>query len=113
MTSFALPAAGVLALDLLQEGSPRRRNRIEVVPRAQKIHDICVLIAFMDSLVMPGDANYQLFCQAKRVLQSIFDSILAPGDSVQYNTPPELPLVDAVQRDWANYDPFGLDGYFW
>ncbi|KKY23200.1 putative c6 transcription factor [Phaeomoniella chlamydospora] len=58
--AYGLPAAGVLALELLQQSRKKWASHIELVPRTRIIQDLSVLIVHMDVLVGPGDGNYQV-----------------------------------------------------
>lgn len=69
-----------------------------------------MLIAHIDILHGPNDGNFQLFCQAKRSLQSVMDMILESLDPGQSETSRRL-------AGFAGLDGLGSDcgfyGDFW
>ena len=55
--SYSLPAAGVLALELLQQSRRKWSNHPHTISRTQTIQDLSVLLVHMDVLVGPGDGK--------------------------------------------------------
>lgn len=73
-----LPAAGVLAVELLIE-SQTRQHSPDVLPRSETIQDLSVFISALGS-VGPGEGNYQICNQGRRALARVLDQILSPSN---------------------------------
>ena len=113
---YGLPAAGVLALNLLQE----KTGVVKPFPRGQVIQDLSVFISCLKWAHAPGDGNYQLTEQARKTLQQILDKVLsadfqqAPERSQPLLTPNSTDLPDDFVYDfsgWPNTADFDPD--FW
>lgn len=113
MASFALPAAGVLALNLLRHASNSFLDQQEAVSRMQIIEGLSVLTAHLDVLFEPGDGNYQLFCEAKRVLQSILEIAITPAPQRQVDGSLPDSAIGFSEADWESFDQWGFDSDFW
>jgi hypothetical protein len=113
VASFALPAAGVLALNLLRHASNSILGRQEAVSRTHIIERLSVLTAHLDVLFEPGDGNYQLFCEAKQVLQSILDIVITPAGQRQVEDSLPVSAIGFTEEDWASVDQWGFDSDFW
>lgn len=94
LAKFALPAAGVLGLELLGQhqssDGPQARSPSSF-KRSAVIQTLSNLVATLGS-VMPLDGNYRICNQARRVLQNILDRVLNP--------PPRI--ADAVEQHGNN-----------
>lgn len=91
---YALPAAGILSLELLSGTTIAGRNpprfktpqisQLQVQGEAQKrrfqrprvLQDLSILVAHMNVLVNPGEADFALFRQAERTLSTLLDILL-------------------------------------
>ncbi|KFZ12732.1 hypothetical protein V502_06944 [Pseudogymnoascus sp. VKM F-4520 (FW-2644)] len=113
VASFALPAAAVLALYLLRPASNSPLNRQEAVSRTQIIEGLSVLTAHLDVLFEPGDGNYQLFCEAKQVLQSILEIVITPAAQRQVEDSLPDSAMGFSEEGWASVDQWGFDSDFW
>lgn len=113
VASCALPAAGALALYLLQPSIQSRFKALDVTSQRKTIENFSVLIAHMDILHSPNDGNFKLFGQAKRSLQSVLDILLQTlgGDELDAHTIPASAEVTSL--DWMNSDYCGFNGGFW
>ena len=76
ITQFGLPAAGVLALELLQHSQAGVRPP-DHLPRSEVVQNLSRLIAYIKPLVLKEDANYILCVQARWVIQRILDQVLS------------------------------------
>ena len=114
---FGLPCAGVLAIELLQQSSNFRSMDPEF-PRSNIVQNLSVLISSMDSIIQPTHGNYKICSQAKKMLQTILDTVLAAPDSRSNATivqePSKAPeaVIDAAIDDqmWLE-DNFDME--FW
>lgn len=77
MTSFGLPTAGVLAVELLKQEQSRLYTP-DILPRSETIQDLSVFIANLGA-VGPGDANFSICNQGRRALNRVLDQILSPS----------------------------------
>jgi chromatin structure-remodeling complex subunit RSC3/30 len=93
ITQYGLPAAGVLALELL-EHSQAGLQSLEHLPRSEVIQNLSRLIAYIKPLVPKEDANYILCDQARRAIQRILDQILEPAPTV------ESEIADISEESW-------------
>ncbi len=79
LAKYGLPAAGVLALELLQQSQSRRHSSTSLsLSRSEIIQNLSNLIAHLKSLVKKDDGNYAICYQAREVIQRILDQILEP-----------------------------------
>lgn len=113
VASFALPAAAVLALNLLRPASTISVGRQEAVSRTQIIEGLSVLTAHLDVLFEPSDGNYQLFCQAKQVLQSILEIAITPAAQRQLEDSIPDSAMGFGEEGWASVEQWGFDSDFW
>ena len=67
---YGLPAAGVLALELLQ-------LNVRVVSHARIKQNLCVFVSYLKWFHAPGDGNYTLADRGRKTLQHILDKVLA------------------------------------
>ena len=85
---YGLPAAGVLALELLQQTkllakSGSRSSEASSFPRSEIIQNLSVLVSYLGWIYVEEDGNYQLCMQARRMLQRILDRVLSPQPARQ------------------------------
>ena len=113
MASCALPAAGALALYLLQPSSRCRFKELDPPSRRRVIENLSVLIVHMDILHSPSDGNFKLFSQAKRSLQSVVDMLLQPLSALGMETSPTQINTEMPSADWMVPDYCAFDGDFW
>ena len=92
---YGLPAAGVLALELLQQKQSQLRSeqppRAQVFPSSKIIQELSVFISSLRYVHAPGDGNYTLTEQARKTLQRILDKVLSL-DSIN----PAVPIPDGA-----------------
>ncbi|KAI3129358.1 transcriptional regulator family: Fungal Specific TF [Penicillium roqueforti] len=113
VASCALPAAGALALYLLQPSSRCRFKELDPPSRRRVIENLSVLIVHMDILHSPSDGNFKLFSQAKRSLQSVVDMLLQPVNPLGMETSPTQLNAEMPTADWMVPDYCAFDGDFW
>ncbi|KAF7196321.1 hypothetical protein HII31_02388, partial [Pseudocercospora fuligena] len=101
-----LPAAGVLAVELLIE-SQTRQYAPEVLPRSETIQDLSVFISALGS-VGPGEGNYSICNQGRKALARVLDQILSPNPPPPVSTSGEQPIFD----DSSVLFPIGNDADF-
>lgn len=77
MTFYGLPAAGVLAVELLKQEQSRLFTP-DILPRSETIQDLSVFIANLGA-VGPGDANFSICNQGRKALNRVLDQILSPS----------------------------------
>ena len=106
---YALPPAGVLALDLLQHfRGPSKTN--PDLPRSEIVQNLSILISSIDCIVRPKSGNYTICNQAKRMLQAVLDTVLSPDRrGVQIGSRRQLHSQDLGQP--ADADP-NIDLWF-
>lgn len=71
-----LPAAGVLALELLQ-------LNVRVIPHGKIKQDLCAFISCLQGVHVPGEGNWRLADRARKTLQHIMDRVLDTSPSVE------------------------------
>ena len=100
-----LPAAGVLAIELLKQ-EQSRLYMPDILPRSETIQDLSVFISSL-AAVGPGEGNYFICNQGRRALKRVMDQILSP------HAPP-VPTSSEPQAfdDMSFYFPTGNDADF-
>lgn len=73
---YALPTAGVLAIELLQDSQTGRQSA-EPLPRSEIIQNLSRLVETLRRFVPPEDGNFALCDQARRVIWRILDKVLS------------------------------------
>ena len=77
IATAGLPAAGVLAIELLKQEQSRQYTP-DILPRSETIQDLSVFISSLGA-VGPGEGNYSICNQGRRVLKKVLDQILSPA----------------------------------
>ena len=72
-----LPAAGVLAIELLKQEQSRVYTP-DILPRSETIQDLSVFISSL-AAVGPGEGNFHICNQGRRALKRVLDQILSPN----------------------------------
>lgn len=72
-----------------------------------------MLTAHLDVLFEPGNGNYQLFCDAKQVLQSILEIVITSAGQRQVEGSFPNSAIGFNEEDWASVDQWGFDSDFW
>lgn len=91
---YGLPAAGVLAMELLQ-------LNVKVVSHAKIKQTLCTFISHLERIHIPGEGNYALAMRAWEILQHIMDRVLS--------TEPAKRILDTTAVDQApDFDQVGL-----
>lgn len=106
---YGLPAAGVLALEVLQLKS-------QIVSHARIKQNLCTFISYLKWVHVPGDGNYTLAVRGWETLQRIMDSVLAP-EALAPRTPidpsagPESSeqITEGLPSDFGMFDFAWLD----
>lgn len=81
---FGLAAAGVLALELLQQSAPHHTDSVDF-PRSQVIQQLSVMISSIDSVIRPSHGNYEICLQAKKSISAILDTVLSNSKNASSN----------------------------
>ena len=81
---FGLAAAGVLALELLQQSAPSRTDSADF-PRSQVFQQLSVMISSIDSVIRPSHGNYEICLQAKKSISAILDTVLSNSKNASSN----------------------------
>lgn len=116
---YGLPAAGVLALELLQ-------LNVQAVPHAKIKQNLCVFISYLKCIHVPGEGNYALTMRAWEILQAIMDKVLTPEKppqtqgqqkSTDAGVAPEFSQVELMDDfgvlDFSWNDPSHFDQFLW
>lgn len=100
---YGLPAAGIIALSLLRQGS-QGFLRDTLTPQYKLMQDLSVFVAEVqgEGLIHSGEPNYSLLHRAaytiQRLLQAAFNGMLAAPSRV------DLPPVAADTFDLEHFD---------
>ena len=79
-----LPAAGVLAVELLTQGRTGQYTT-DILPRSETIQDLSVFISAL-AAVGPGEGNFSICSQGRKTLTRVLDQILSPNPPVALET---------------------------
>lgn len=104
-SSFGIPAAGVLAIELLRQRDGSSRPTPSTLRRPEAIQNLSVFASYLQFVVFPHEGNYEICQRARRILGRILNQILSPN-------PPPFPSrlpADAVVADWLNGESILLD----
>ena len=102
-----LPAAGVLAIELLKQEQSRFYTP-DILPRSETIQDLSVFISSL-AAVGPGEGNFFICNQGRRALKRVMDQILSPNPApIPSSSEPGAPTFD----DMSLYFPTGNDADF-
>jgi hypothetical protein len=102
---YGIPAAGVLALELLQ-------LNVKAVSHAKIKQNLCVFISYLKWVHVPGEGNYALAMRAWEILQHIVDKILSTETTQQSQNG----VVDSEPFDIDHIgimDEFGVLDFSW
>jgi hypothetical protein len=113
VASCSLPAAGALALYLLQPSSRAWYGYLDAPFRRQIVENLSVLVAHIEILHTTYDGNYKLFCQAKRSLRRVVDILMQPANASSEQVLPVTSVVDFSPFDFMVSDYNGFNGGFW
>lgn len=103
---YGLPAAGVLALELLQ-------LNVQAVSHAKIKQNLCVFISFLKWVHIPGEGNYALALRGCETLQHIMDKVLAADSHVSAVADASEPNAVGLGDDLGVFDFSWLDqGHF-
>ncbi|GJP97403.1 transcriptional regulator family: Fungal Specific TF [Aspergillus niger] len=103
--SFGVPAAGVLAIELLCQAESQSQLPASVFRRSEVIQKLTVFASHLQYVVRPHDGMYEVCQRARRVISSILDRILSVN-------PPALPATlppDVLATNWLNGEIVVLD----
>ena len=121
-SAHALPAAGVLALELLQQTRQPSRSTHSSTFRSETIQNLSVLVSHLTVLIPPGEGNYVLLNQARKMIQAILDVVLAAprptlpqptSDLLSTQSPFSDQLGDGFGNEWGWFDQLEFTGDFW
>lgn len=108
LANQGLPAAGVLAIELLKQEQSRLYTP-DILPRSETIQDLSVFISSL-AAVGPGEGNFNICNQGRRALKKVLDQILSPQVQPQ---PGAQGMADhQVFDDVSLYFPTGNDAEF-
>ncbi len=80
MAVDGLPAAGVLAIELLKQEQSRAFTP-DILPRSETIQDLSVFISALGT-VGSNEGNFSICNQGRRALKKVLDQILSPNQPV-------------------------------
>jgi hypothetical protein len=104
MAMYGLPAAGVLAIELLKQEQSRLYTP-DILPRSETIQDLSVLISAL-AAIRADEGNYFICNQGRRALKRVLDQILSPHPAGPMpGTDPSTAPID----DMSLYFPAGND----
>ena len=99
---YGLPPAGLLALELLQQSRLTTPSTPDF-PRSEIIQNLSVLVSTIDCVVRPTSGNYDICNQAKKMLQTILDTVLSADRHLpQQQQDPDSQLQDTSQSAMAS-----------
>ncbi|GFF99318.1 C6 transcription factor, putative [Aspergillus udagawae] len=104
-SSFGIPAAGVLAIELLCQTAWSSRPPPSTFRRPETIQNLSVFASYLQYVVRPHEGNYDIYQRARRILCGILNQALS-------DNPPPLPSslpADAVGANWLNGELILLD----
>lgn len=102
-----LPAAGVLAIELLKQEQSRQYT-FDILPRSETIQDLSVFISALSS-VGPGEGNFSVCNQGRKSLKRVLDQILSPPLApITSSGHPQPPAFDEMSL----FFPTGNDADF-
>ena len=106
LVAYGLPAAGVIGVEMLKQEQTREYTP-DILPRSKVIQDLSVFVSAL-ATVSPGEGNYTICDQGRKVLEKILDKILSPQ--------PHQPATGIPHNDLGNdtslYFPTGNDAEF-
>ncbi|KAF2188919.1 hypothetical protein K469DRAFT_564200 [Zopfia rhizophila CBS 207.26] len=102
---FGIPSGSVLAT-ALQEQHQTGQHFPQSISRSEIIRSLSVLISHLDSVVRPGDGNYNLCRKATKAFTRVIDAVLDP----QPSAPPSNGELN-LDLDLDLFTAPGLDGF--
>ena len=113
---YGLPAAGVLALELLQQ-TQNRAQTTKDFPRSEVIQNLSVFVSCLGWIHNEADGNYHLCIQARNMTQRILDRVLSPEATYSLQqtlpTPSNSDFADEAMYDFSWMDNAQFDADFW
>lgn len=107
VAACGLPAAGALARCMMPGPLHPSRQWQSTVAQVKIVQDLSILMGHMDYLHEPGDGNYKLFQQAKKVLKEVIETVLripgmaqADAQTQNYASHSWSPLQDPGMDHW-------------
>ncbi|PKX91111.1 putative C6 transcription factor [Aspergillus novofumigatus IBT 16806] len=104
-SSFGMPAAGALAIELLCQSDRSSRSAPSMFRRPETIQNLSVFASYLQYVVRPHEGNYNICQRARVILCRILNLALSANPSP---LPSSLP-ADAVAADWLNGESILLD----
>ncbi|OOG00623.1 hypothetical protein ASPCADRAFT_202457 [Aspergillus carbonarius ITEM 5010] len=104
-SSFGVPAAGVLAIELLCQSESQSQLPPSTFRRSEVIQKLTVFASHLQYVVRPHDGMYDVCQRARKVISNILDRILTVN-------PPPLPAslpADVLATNWLNGETVVLD----
>ncbi|KAJ9604727.1 hypothetical protein H2200_010841 [Cladophialophora chaetospira] len=102
-----LPAAAVLALELLQ-------LNVRVASHARIKQDLCVFISMLKWVHVPGEGNYSLADKGRKTLQHIMDKVLATeAPQPEQQEQRRVEAVAGSQEPMSLMDDLGVYDFSW
>ncbi|GIC92830.1 putative C6 transcription factor [Aspergillus udagawae] len=104
-SSFGIPVAGVLAIELLCQTAGSSRPPPSTFRRPETIQSLSFFASYLQYVVRPHEGNYDICQRARRILCGILNQALS-------DNPPPLPSslpADAVGANWLNGELILLD----
>lgn len=113
-----IPAAGILAVELLKQENSLTPYFPDDLPRSETIQDLSVFISALAAVEpsVVGGGNYIICNKAKRVLKRVMDKILSPKPATTHTTSSAGPITTPDQPPYDDptmyFPPHGTDADF-
>ncbi|KAJ5304932.1 uncharacterized protein N7443_004592 [Penicillium atrosanguineum] len=98
---FGLPAAGILAIEVLrQTQNTRPWPNARRFPRSEVIQNLSILASHIQYIILPQKGNYDICQQGRKVISYILDHVLAAPTDPSASIP--LLPIDLIPADWLD-----------
>ncbi|OJJ48024.1 hypothetical protein ASPZODRAFT_95167 [Penicilliopsis zonata CBS 506.65] len=102
-SSFGIPAAGALAIELLCQTSGASTTSVTTVRRAEIIQKLSVFASYLQYVARPHEAQHEACQRAKHLLGRVLDKALSGSLSGQLDR-------DVIGVDWLDGEEVQLEG---
>ncbi|PYH47009.1 putative C6 transcription factor [Aspergillus saccharolyticus JOP 1030-1] len=104
-SSFGLPAAGVLAIELLRQSEAQSQLQAPTFRRSEVIQKLTVFASHLQYVVRPHDGMYDVCQRARKVISNILDRVLTVNPSPM----PATLAAEVLAANWLNGETVTLD----
>ncbi|KAJ5215716.1 uncharacterized protein N7498_002123 [Penicillium cinerascens] len=112
---YALPCAGVLSVELLRHSQSSNDPALSTtfnLPRVEIIQKLSIFVYFLETYVPPGQANYNMSQQARRVIRNILNEVLSSPQPMPASSSPTRATPDRMDETWLSAGD-GLEFMSW